>query len=106
MDVQQIALGAAGGFAAGWLAGHLLGRRVRAGRAWRYWVLNIVALGIGASLNLAGLDQGKTWLWVGGIAFTVSSLSGLKYGRSVTTGRGSLQPPAERDQGPPSLWDD
>jgi hypothetical protein len=106
VGIVDILLGAVGGFVVGWFSGHALGVRVQRFRPWRYWVLNAAALFVGATLNVVGLSVGKTWLWVGAIAFIVASLSGLKYGRGVTTGSGSLQPPFPRELGPPSLWDD
>ncbi|KAF0208477.1 MAG: hypothetical protein FD171_960 [Actinobacteria bacterium] len=106
VEVVDVVLGTAGGFTLGGLAGYVLGTRVRELGAWRYWTLNFLALVIGGLLNVAGLSAGKAWLWVGAIAFIVSSLTGLKYGRGLTTGRGSLDPPPEREPGPPSLWDD
>lgn len=106
VEIIEVVLGAAGGFGAGWSGGYVLGARVRELGSWRYWALNAAALVIGGTLNTVGLFAGKTWLWVGAIAFIVSSLSGLKYGRGVTTGPGSLQPPTLREPGPPSLWDD
>jgi hypothetical protein len=106
VEVADVVFGTMGGFVVGGLSGYALGLRVRAFASWRYWALNALVLLIGALLNVAGLSAGKTWLWVGAIAFIVSSLTGLKYGRGLTIGRGSLDPPPEREPGPPSLWDD
>ena len=95
-----------GGFAAGWTAGYVLGQRVRHQAVWHYWALNVAAVVIGTTVNVIGLTRGPSWLAAGAIAFTVASITGLKYGRGVTTGRGSREAPADREPGPPSLWDD
>jgi len=83
----QVMLGFGCGLFAGWSVGYLLGKRIRGLRSWRYWVLNAIAVVAGGSLNAAGLIAGKTWLWVGAIAFIGSALSGLKYGRGFAAGK-------------------
>ncbi len=106
MDVVEVLLGAVGGLALGWTAGYALGARARAFRSWRYWVLNVVAVLIGGTLNAVGLNTGRVWLAAGAVAFIASSLSGLKYGRGITAGRRSLEAPPLREPEAPHLWDE
>jgi len=101
VDIIKIAFGAIGGFVAGWSIGHALGRRVRQQARWRYWALNAASLCLGTSLNVIGLTNGTTWLWVAGVAFIGASFSGLKYGRGVNAdGAPRALPPAPEPLAP------
>lgn len=105
MDIIKTALGAVGGFIAGWSVGYALGRRVRQQAPWRYWALNAAALGVGTSFNVIGLTSGTTWLWVAAVAFIGASLSGLKYGRGVNAGGAGLILPPPSDSLSPGPTD-
>ncbi len=106
MDVVLALLGLLAGAVVGWFVGHHLGDRVKDQRAWRYWLLNLAVLLIGLAGDFLGLTLGQPWLWILSIAFLISALTGLKYGRGKTVGSGSLDEPEHEERDIPRLWED
>ena len=99
-------LGLIAGLLLGLVPGFMLGRVSRQYHPWRYWALNLLALGLGTIANLIGFTQSARWLAVASIVFIAAAFTGLKYGRGTIVGSGSLDGPPLPDPHEPVLWDE
>jgi len=73
-------LAAIAGIALGFWAGFAAGSRVSKMPAWVYWLLNLIALAIGLTVDVVGLSFGSLPLATLGLALFAGGISGLKYG--------------------------
>jgi len=106
VDVVFAVLGCVAGFTIGWLGGFRLGALVSDKGAWLYWLLNVLAVILGVAGDFLGFVLGQPWLWIASISLLIATLTGLKYGRGKTVGRGSLDRPEPEERDLPSVWED
>ncbi|MBE0476546.1 MAG: hypothetical protein IBX62_05560 [Coriobacteriia bacterium] len=86
MDGLDTVAGALAGIAAGGALGFLFAdRRVR-GRAWLYWLANVLGVLAGVAVAAIGVVRDASWLWVGGVGLIGGWVTGLKYGYARNPG--------------------
>ena len=79
-------LAAVAGIVAGFWAGLAAGKRISDKPGWVYWLLNLLALVVGLSIDIVGLSLGSLALAGFGLALFAGGVSGLKYGYGRTVG--------------------
>ena len=91
MDSIWSMVGGFVGVVIGGFLGFQTAERIVKGRAWLYWVANVLGAVIGVAVAAWGLAADWSSLWIGGLAFIGTSITGLKYGYAKNPGARALR---------------